>query len=103
MSTRRNYQSRFFGGFTAEELAVWRHLRDQGGYWIAGELLPTFPQLAPAQRMGGVLKRLFSAKHTARRTRGNVCAYGVTSACSAPRGEHLEPVNTAVAAEETAL
>ncbi|MGS5088258.1 hypothetical protein ACVC7V_17385 [Hydrogenophaga sp. A37] len=85
-----NYSSAFYGGFSEDELALWRHLRNQGGYWIAGELMPSFPQLAPAQKVGGVLKRLFSAKHVARRMgAGGVWAYGVTAACSPPMRESM--------------
>jgi hypothetical protein len=85
-----DYSSRFYGGFEADERAIWRHLRDQGGYWNASELLVFFPQFEHAQRMGGVLKRLFSGKHLARRMRGQVFTYGVTTVCRAPQGESMQ-------------
>lgn len=89
--TAVDYSKRFFGGFEDHELALWRHLRDEGGYWVAGELLPTFPQFRTAHRLGGAMKRLFNGNHLARRTQGQSYAYGVTTACRAPQGQSMVP------------
>lgn len=94
-----DYTSAFYGGFSDDELALWRHLRDQGGYWITEELLPLYPKLGGSHRMGGLLKRLFSGNHVARRMGpGRVWTYGVTTTCRPPMRETMT-INTAALTE----
>lgn len=78
--------------FTTQDLEVWRYIRDQGGYWLAGELLSKFPTLGNAHRAGGILTRLYNAGHLKRNMRWDGTHYGITSACEAPPGESLDPV-----------
>jgi len=75
-------------------LTVWRRLRDEGGYWTAGEvaelLLPGAPRQKGAITCARWLMALSLRKHVAHSTtQRRVPAYGVTARCVVPEGESL--------------
>lgn len=77
-------------------LSVWRFLRDQGGYWMPGDIAAT---LRPAgdprsanQRVARWLSALRAQQCVAINPRAiRVKSYGVTARCWPPEGESLEP------------
>ncbi len=85
-----NYGSAFYGGFSEADLLVWRHVRDEGGYWTAAELFSELPGAgSAAQNVAGRLKRLYSAGHLARKGTDKPYRYGVTASCHAPPSESM--------------
>lgn len=79
---------------SAEAVQAWRLLRDQGGYWTAGEMAE---ELLPARADGA---RAAGRWMMALRKRGcvvvnpnsiNILSYGVTGSCHPPEGERMDP------------
>lgn len=92
MSTNSRYYQRINGYFTDDELAVWRFIRDNGGYWSAPELLDRFQAFGSGRALGGVLTRLRNSHCLVlRERRTELRKYGVTGSCKAPMTESLEP------------
>ena len=76
--------------------AVWLLLRNEGGYWTAGDvaeaLLPSTTPALGARTCGRWLLALRLRKHvTVRAGDHRVVGYGVTSSCVPIEGESLEP------------
>lgn len=94
MRRQSPYYQRIAGYFVDEELAVWRFIRDQGGYWSARQLLLKFPDFKDGRILGGVLTRFRNAHCLVIRERPTeMRKYGVTSACEAPMTETLDPTS----------
>ena len=88
---------------SAGALGVWRFLRDEGGYWTAGEVARAMqPQghqsmaSGRAARWLGALARRQFVVDNPRALR--VAAYGVTPRCLVPAGESLAPLASSAAA-----
>lgn len=82
---------RYSGAYTAEERALWRHLRDHCDYVRAGVLMPLFGYLGSAHKIGGLLLRLYNDGHLSRKpVAGGYYAYAVTTKCRPPPGESLQ-------------
>lgn len=80
---------------SADARAVWRLLRDEGGYWtpaeVAARLAPEKPSDIGARNAGRWLSSLHMRACVAAKeaTAFSKC-YGVTSRCFAPEGESME-------------
>lgn len=75
--------------------AVWRLLRDEGGFWTASEVGNRLADHLPPSDRARVAGRWLSALHTrcCVRTKGSGYgdrAYGVTASCFVPEGESME-------------
>jgi hypothetical protein len=75
---------------------AWRFMRDEGGFYTAGELgttlLPSLPPQRAAITAGQWLRALSNRKHVAANPFSKLCiAYGVTTRCFPIPGESLEP------------
>lgn len=85
-----DYTTPYYGGFTPQELQLWRAIRDAGGWWSAPELvgMPEFFGITP-QKMAHQLARLEEFGHLVRRRdfESNPWLYGFTAVCHAPAGE----------------
>lgn len=77
--------------FSAAERALWRFLRDQGGYWNAAEALKFHPSFGTSHAVGGAMTRLHNNGHLVRRRTTTTYRYGVTSKCRPPAGETMTP------------
>lgn len=73
------------------ERALWRFLRDQGGYWRAAEALKFHPWFGNSHAVSGAMTRLHNAGHLVRRHGMETYRYGVTTKCCAPAGETMTP------------
>jgi hypothetical protein len=75
---------------------AWRFMRDEGGFYTAGELgttlLPSLPPQRAAITAGQWLRALSNRKHVAANplSRRSI-AYGVTTRCFPIPGESLDP------------
>lgn len=87
----RNYQSAHFGGLSDSDKAIWRHIRDQGGYWSAAEIADAIGTGTPVKAIGGRLRVMASLGHLAVKSTAQVKTYGVTAACAAPFRETKTP------------
>lgn len=93
---RPDQSSQRYGGFSDLDLAAWRFVRDQGGYWSGRELLIELPELGSPVKAAYRLKRLHSAGHMVcipAKYDGDRNRYGVTTTCTAPPSEQLQPVS----------
>lgn len=82
-----------------EAALAWRFMRDQGGYWTAGELgralLPETGAHRAALSAGRWLSALLKRRNVARSPlTQRVATYGVTGRCFPIPGESLEPLDT---------
>lgn len=79
---------------SAQALAVWRLLRDEGGYWTAGEVAERLlPDDTPAAGARTAARWLFALRYrksvVTRSGEHRVAAYGVTLRCTVPEGESM--------------
>jgi hypothetical protein len=74
-------------------VAVWRFLRDQGGYWTTGEIGRAMdPEGDPQNKVGKYMRALRNRRCVSANPRSiRVLSYGVTPFCFPPEGESLEP------------
>ncbi len=86
-------------GFDSDGLSImarilWLHMRDEGGWWTAHELLadlwPGEPSPHASTTVAGGLRALVNRGHVAQRRRGAL-TYGVTGACAPITGCTLQP------------
>lgn len=76
--------------------AAWLRLRDDGGFWTAGELgramHPELDALIAAQKAGRWLSALARRGHVAKNPRDVTrSSYGVTGRCTPPHGLSIHP------------
>jgi hypothetical protein len=101
-------------GLSQVALAVWRHLRDQGGWHrpfeVAQEVIaPLLPPGESAQRVncaaGASLAALHRRGHITTHALGSQDRprYGVTGRCNPPEGESMVPSELAVCVDEEGL
>lgn len=92
-----------FPPLSTDAVQAWRLMRDQGGYWSAGDLGQEMrPWLTPVQQAMTAarwLTALHRRRHVSLNSRNTrINTYGVTTSCTAPNGESLEPCITEIAA-----
>lgn len=86
-----NYNSPLYGGLSDADKAIWRHIRDQGGYWSAAELATAIGTGTSIKAIGGRLRVMASLGHLVVGKSEPVKTYGVTAACVPPLRETMTP------------
>jgi hypothetical protein len=77
--------------FTDLDLTVWRLVRDAEGYSSTRQVVGQLPGAYSSRLVGGALERLKNAGHLRQRPHYSGARYAVTTSCTAPDGESLQP------------